>query len=59
MPGTTWLLKRPAQDIKLSYCWAHARRKLHEVSQTGTTPVADEGLKKIGSCSALKRTFAD
>lgn len=26
----------------------HARRKLHEVSQTGTTPIAEEGLKQIG-----------
>lgn len=46
--GYNRLLKRPAQDVQLAYCWAHARRKLHEVSQTGTTPIADEGLKQIG-----------
>lgn len=36
--GYNRLLKRPAQDVELAYCWAHARRKLHEVAQTGTTP---------------------
>ncbi len=46
--GYNRLLKRPAQDIRLASCRAHARRKLHEVSQTGTTPIADEGLKQIG-----------
>ncbi len=35
------LLKRPVQDIELAYCWALARRKLHEVSKSGTTPIAD------------------
>jgi len=47
--GYNRLLKRPAQDIRLAYCWAHARRKLHEVAQTGTTPIADEGLKQIAA----------
>ncbi len=42
-------LKRPAQDIQLAYCSAHARRKLHEVAQTGTTPIADEGLRRIAA----------
>ncbi len=46
--GYNRLLKRPGDGIQLAYCWAHARRKLHEVSQTGTTPIADEGLKQIG-----------
>lgn len=47
--GYNRLLKRPAEDMRLAYCWAHARRKLHEVSQTGTTPIADEGLKQIAA----------
>jgi len=47
--GYNRLLKRPAQDVQLAYCWAHARRKLHEVSQTGTTPIADEGRKQIAN----------
>ncbi|SHM07854.1 IS66 C-terminal element [Roseovarius pacificus] len=45
--GYNRLLKRPTQDIRLAYCWAHARRKLHEVARTGTTPIADEGLRQI------------
>jgi len=36
--GYNRLLKRPAQDVTLAYCWAHARRKLHDVTQSGTAP---------------------
>ena len=53
--GYNRLLKRPAQDVQLAYCWAHARRKLHEVSQTGTTPIADEGLKQIGKLYRIEK----
>jgi transposase len=53
--GYNRLLKRPAQDIRLAYCWAHARRKLHEVAQTGTTPIADEGLKKIAALYQVEK----
>lgn len=53
--GYNRLLKRPVQDVQLAYCWAHARRKLHEVSQTGTTPIADEGLKQIGKLYRIEK----
>jgi transposase len=53
--GYNRLLKRPAQDIELAYCWAHARRKLHEVSQTGTTPIADEGLRQIAALYRIEK----
>jgi transposase len=53
--GYNRLLKRPAQDIRLAYCWAHARRKLHEVAQTGTTPFADEGLKQIAALYQVEK----
>lgn len=53
--GYNRLLKRPAEDIRLTYCWAHARRKLHEVSQTGTTPIADDGLKQIGKLYRIEK----
>lgn len=33
--------------IQLAYCWAHARRKLFEIAQTATSPIAQEGLKRI------------
>ncbi|MBK0328761.1 IS66 family transposase [Rhodobacteraceae bacterium F11138] len=53
--GYNRLLKRPAQDVELAYCWAHARRKLHEVAQTGTTPIADEGLKQIANLYRIEK----
>jgi hypothetical protein len=53
--GYNLLLKRPAQDIELAYCWAHARRKLHELSQTGTTPIADEGLRQIAALCRIEK----
>lgn len=30
------------------YCWAHARRKLVEITRTGSAPIAEEGVKRIG-----------
>lgn len=45
--GYNRLLKRPAQDVTLAYCWAHARRKLHDVIQSGAAPIAQEGLAQI------------
>lgn len=53
--GYNRLLKRPTQDIRLAYCWAHARRKLHEVARTGTTPIADEGLRKITALYRIEK----
>lgn len=53
--GYNRLLKRPAQDVRLAYCWAHARRKLHEVAQTGTTPIADEGLRRIAALYRIEK----
>ena len=38
-----------AQDrIRLAYCWAHARRKLVEITRTGLAPIAEDGVKRIG-----------
>jgi len=34
-------------DIKLAYCWAHARRKLFELTKNSTAPIAVAGLKQI------------
>jgi hypothetical protein len=43
-----WSLKprqadRVGPDIQLAYCWAHARRKLVEITRTGSPPIAEEG----------------
>lgn len=42
--------------ISLAYCWAHARRKLVEITRTGPAPIAEEGVKLIGE---LYRIEAD
>lgn len=38
--------KRQA-NIQLAYCWAHARRKLFELTKNSTAPIAHEGLRQI------------
>ena len=49
------LLKRPAQDVTLAYCWAHARRKLHDVTQSGAAPIAQEGLIQIQALYRIEK----
>lgn len=39
---------RIGPDIRLAYCWAHARRKLVEITRNGSAPVAEDGVKRIG-----------
>jgi transposase len=46
---------RPIQDIRLACCWVHARRKQHELAQTGTTPIANEGLKRIATLYRIEK----
>lgn len=40
--------ERVGLDIRLAYCWAHARRKLVEVARNGPAPIAEDGVKRIG-----------
>ncbi len=54
--GYNRLLKRRPAPIRLAYCWAHARRKLYEISKNSTAPIAEEGLLRI---AALYRIEAD
>jgi len=54
--GYNRLARRLEAPIALAYCWAHARRKLHEVARNNDAPIADEGLKRI---AALYRVEAD
>lgn len=35
------------KEIRLANCWAHARRKLFELTQKNAAPIATEGLKQI------------
>ena len=37
--------KRQA-NIRLAYCWAHARRKLFELTKNSTAPIDQEGLRQ-------------
>lgn len=39
---------RVGADIRLAYCWAHARRKLVEITRNGSAPIAEDGVKRIG-----------
>ena len=38
---------RIGPGIQLAYCWAHARRKLIEITRTGPAPIAEEGVALI------------
>jgi len=53
--GYNRLLKRPTQDVALAYCWAHARRKLHDVTQSGAAPIAQEGLAQIQTLYRIEK----
>lgn len=44
------------KPLQLAYCWAHARRKLHEVYQRDSSPIAAEGLRRTAQ---LYRIEAD
>lgn len=39
---------RVGPNIQLAYCWAHARRKLVEITRNGSAPIAEEGVRRIG-----------
>ena len=70
--GYNRLLKRPARDVRLARangrepvapslarCWAHARRKLHDVAQSGTAPIAQEGLAQVQELYRIKTCAAE
>lgn len=40
--------------IQLAYCWAHARRKLIEITRTGPAPIAEEGVTLIRELYAVE-----
>ena len=40
--------QRVGPDIRLAYCWAHARRKLVEITRNGPAQIAEAGVKRIG-----------
>lgn len=45
---------RVGAGIQLAYCWAHARRKLIDITRAGTAPIAEEGLRLIRELYAIE-----
>jgi transposase len=41
--------------IRLAYCWAHARRKLHEIAKGGPAPIAEDGLRRIAELYRIEQ----
>jgi transposase len=39
-------------------CWAHVRRKLYDVHKANGSPIAKEGLERIGALFDIERTIA-
>lgn len=48
---------RAEGTIQLAYCWAHARRKLHEIAKGGSAPIAEEGLKRIAELYRIEQNI--
>jgi len=46
--------ERTGPGIQLAYCWAHARRKLIEITRTGPAPIAEEGVSLIRQLYAIE-----
>lgn len=45
---------RGGSGIQLAYCWAHARRKLIDITRAGTAPIAQEGVRLIRELYAIE-----
>jgi transposase len=45
---------RIGPGIQLAHCWAHARRKLIEITRTGPAPIAEEGVALIRDLYAIE-----
>ncbi len=45
---------RVGPGIQLAHCWAHARRKLIEITRTGAAPIAEEGVALIRDIYAVE-----
>ncbi|MGE0667844.1 MAG: IS66 family transposase [Sphingomonadales bacterium] len=43
------------REVVLAACWAHARRKFHEVYQATGSPIAAEALRRIGELYAVEK----
>jgi hypothetical protein len=48
------LENRPPDQIKLAFCWAHCRRRFHEIHRATGSPLAEEALRRIGELYAIE-----
>lgn len=46
---------RDNAPIELAYCWAHARRKLYDLTHNNVAPIAEEGLKQIAALYRIEK----
>lgn len=49
--------RRGGAPLTLAYCWAHCRRKLHDVFQRDGSPIAAEGLRRISAFYRIEGTI--
>lgn len=45
--------------LTLAYCWAHFRRKLHDIYQKDGSEIAAEGLRRIAQLYKIEATVRD
>jgi hypothetical protein len=50
--------EREGGPLTEAACWAHARRKIHDVYISTHTATAEEALKRIGELYAMKKKYA-
>lgn len=55
--GYNQLASRPREGgtVRLAHCWAHARRKLFDIFKKDRSPIAEEGLRRIGLLYDIER----
>ena len=47
-------LADPDRQVRLAYCWAHSRRKVHDVFDSARSETAAEGLRRIAEFYAIE-----
>ena len=47
-------LDGPDWQVRLAYCWSHARRKVHDVFDSDRSGIAAEGLRRIAEFYAIE-----
>jgi transposase len=44
-------------DIQLAFCWAHVRRRFYDLAASGSAPIANEALQRIGRLYAIEKNI--